>query len=62
MTRLRNADDFKYLEVRKDKTKNDVKVRKALVWKSCNKLSQKWRLKLESSLKIEIFMALVGDV
>ena len=39
-----------------------MEVRKALAWKSCNKLSKIWKLSLCKSLKLRTFLMLVGSV
>ena len=37
---IKKVDNFKYLGAWIDDTTNDVKVRKALAWKACNKLNK----------------------
>ena len=37
---IKKVDNFKYLGAWIDDTANDVKVRKALTWNSCNKLNE----------------------
>ena len=55
-------DNFKYLLAWIDKTANDVKVRKALALKSCNKLNKIWKYSLCKSLKLRTFLTLVESV
>ena len=40
---IKKVDNFKYLGAWIDDTANDVKVRKALAWNSCNKLNEIWK-------------------
>ena len=59
---IKKVDNFKYLGPWIDDTANDVKVRKALAWKSCNILNKIWKWSLCKSLKLRIFLTLVGSV
>ena len=59
---IKKVDNFKYLGARIDETANDVKVRKALAWKSCNKLNNIWKLSLCKSLKLRTFLTLVESM
>ena len=59
---IKKVDNFKYLGAWIDDTANDVKVRKALAWKSCNILNKIWKWSLCKSLKLRIFLTLVGSV
>ena len=49
---IKKVDNFKYLGAWIDDTANDVKVRKALVLKSCNKLNKFWKSSLCKLLKL----------
>ena len=59
---IKKVDNFKYLGAWIDDTANDVKVRKALAWKSCNKLNKIWKSSLWKSLKLRTFLTLVQSV
>ena len=59
---MKKVDNFKYLGAWIDNTENDVKVRKALAWKSCNKLNKVWQSSLSKSVKLRTFLALVESV
>ena len=59
---IKKVDNFKYLGSWIDDTANDVKVRKALAWKSCNKLNKIWKSSLCKSLKLRTFLTLVESV
>ena len=59
---IKKVDNFKYLGAWIDDTANDVKVRKALALKSCNKLNKIWKLPRCKSLKLQIFLTLVESV
>ena len=49
---IKKIDNFKYLGAWIDDTANDVKVRKALTWNSCNKLNEIWKLSLCKLIKL----------
>ena len=59
---IKKVDNFKYLGAWIDDTANDVKVRKALAWKACNKLNKIWKSSLCKSLKLRTFLTLVESV
>ena len=59
---IKKVDNFKYLGAWIDDTANDVKVRKALAWKSCNKLNNIWKLSLCKSLKLRTYLTLVESM
>ena len=59
---IMKVDNFKYLEAWIDTTENDLKVKKALAWKSCNKLNKMWHSPLFKFLKLPGFLALVESV
>ena len=59
---IKRADNFKYLGAWIDDTANNIKVRKALSWKSCNKLNKIWKLSLCKSLKQQTFLTLIESV
>ena len=48
---IKKVDNFTYLRAWTDNTENDVKVKKALAWKPCNKLNKIWQTPLSKSLK-----------
>ncbi|MEE8288342.1 MAG: reverse transcriptase domain-containing protein [Nitrosomonadaceae bacterium] len=60
--RLESVNDFKYLGSWINSTEKDIKVRKALAWKACNKMTKIWKSKLKRNLKIRIFQATVESV
>ena len=49
---IKKIDSFKYLGAWIDDTANDVKVRKALTWNSCNKLNEIWKSSLCKLIKL----------
>ena len=49
---IKKIDNFKYLGAWIDDTANDVKVRKALTWNSCNKLNEIWKSSLCKLIKL----------
>ena len=59
---IKKVDNFKYLRAWIDDTANDAKVRKALAWKSCNKLNKIWKSSLRKSLKLRTFLTLVESM
>ena len=54
--------DFKYLGSWVQSTGQDIKVRKAMAWKACNKLTKIWKSILSRNLKIKVFQATVESV
>ena len=59
---LEEVKDFKYLGSWVQSTKQDIKVRKAMAWKACNKLTKIWKSTLSRNLKIKLFHATVESV
>ena len=59
---VKKVDNFKYLGAWIDDTANDVTVRKALAWKSCNKLNKIWESSLCKLLKLQTFLTLMLEV
>ena len=59
---IKKVDNLKYLRAWIDDTANDVKVRKALAWKACNRLNKIWKSSLCKSLKLRTFLTLVESV
>ena len=59
---IKKVDNFKYLGPWIDDTANDVKVRKALAWKSCYKLNKIWKSSLCKFLKLQTCLTLVESV
>jgi hypothetical protein len=59
---LQEVKDFKYLGSWVGSTEQDIKVRKAMAWKACNKLSNIWKSTLTRHLKVKLFQATVESV
>ena len=59
---LEEVNDFKYLGSWVQSTEQDIRVRKALAWKACNKLSKIWKYTLSRDLKVKLFQATVESV
>ena len=59
---IKVVDDFKYLGSYVNSSSNDIKIRKALAWSACHKLTKFWRSSLSRSLKIKLFIATVESV
>ena len=59
---IKKVDNFKYLGPWIDDTANDVKVRKALAWKSCYKLNKIWKSSLCKLLKLQTCLTLLESV
>ena len=59
---LEEVKDFKYLGSWVQSTEQDIKVRKAMAWKACNKLTKIWKSTLSRNLKIKLFHATVESV
>ena len=59
---LKKVDDFKYLGSWVRSTEQDIKVRKAMAWKACNKLTKIWKSTLSRHLKLKLFQATVESV
>ena len=52
---IKKGDNFKYLGAWLDDTTNEMKVRKVVALKSCNKLNKIWKLSPCKSLKLSTF-------
>ena len=61
-TTLERLDDFKYLGAWIDNTEKDIKIRKALAWQACNKLTKIWKSTLPGKIKIKLLSATVESV
>ena len=61
-TILEVVNDFKYLGSMTSSAEVDVKCRKAVAWRTCNKLSRLWKSKLNRSIKIRVFCMVVESV
>ena len=59
---LEEVKDFKYLGSWVRSTEQDIKVRKAMAWKACNKLTKIWKSSLPRQLKVKLFQATVESV
>ena len=59
---LEEVRDYKYLGSWVQSTEQDIKVRKAMAWKACNKLTKIWKSTLSRNLKIKLFHATVESV
>ena len=60
---LKEEKDFKNLGSWVQSTEQDIKVRKAMAWKACNKLTKiLWKSILSRNLKIKLFHATVESV
>ena len=61
-TTLEVVDDFKYLSSGVNRTKQDIKTRKALAWKACNMMSSIWKTTLPRTFKVRSLSATVESV
>ena len=61
-TFLKEVQDFKYLGAWVQNTENDIKIRKAMAWRACNKLNNIWSSKLPWNIKRQLFQATVESV
>jgi len=59
---LEVVDDFKYLGSWIGSSQQDIRVRKAIAWKSCNALSKVWKSSLPRKIKERLFQATVESV
>ena len=59
---LEEVKVFKYVLSWVKSTEQDIKVRKAMAWKACNKLTEIWKSTLYRNLKIKLFHATVESV
>ena len=59
---IKKVYNFEYIGAWIDDNANDVKVKKALAWKSCNKLNIIWKSSLWKSLKLRKFLTLAESV
>ena len=61
-TTLEVVDDLKYLGSWVNSTEQDIKTRKALAWKACNKMSSIWKTTLPRTFKVRLLSATVESV
>ena len=61
-TILEVINDFKYLGSMTSSTEVDVKCRKAVAWRTYNKLNRPWKSQLNRSIKIRVFCTFVESV
>ena len=61
-TTIEVVDDFKYLSSWVNSTEQDIKMRKALAWKACNKMSSIWKTTLPRTFKVRLLSATVESV
>ena len=61
-TILEVVKDFKYLGSWTQSSLQDIKTRKALAWKACNKLTKIWKSNLPRSAKVKLFQATVESI
>ena len=61
-TKLENVTDFKYLGALIESSEKDVKVRKAVAWRTCSKLNKIWKSTLPRGFKQRLFAATVESV
>ena len=59
---LDKVGDFQYLGSWVDDSEKDFKIRKALAWKACNKMSTIWKSNLSMSIKVKFFRAAVESI
>ena len=58
-TILEVVKDFKYLGSWTQSSLQDIKTRKGLAWKACNKLTKIWKSNLPRSAKVKLFQVTV---
>ena len=58
---LEEVKEFKYLGSWVKSTEQDIKVRKPMAWKACNKLTKIWKYPLSRNLKIKLFHAVIVE-
>ena len=58
-SKLEQVHEFQYLGAWIDNTKADIKIRKALAWKACNKLAKIWKSTVPRLIKISLFISTV---
>jgi len=61
-TQLEVLQDFKYLGSMMSSTEADIKARKGMAWKACNKMDQIWKSNLNRTLKIRLLTSTVEAV
>ena len=55
----KHVPEFKYLGSYIMNSGKDLKIRKALAWKACNKLEKNWRSNMRNNLKLNLFRSIV---
>ncbi|XP_072028360.1 uncharacterized protein [Amphiura filiformis] len=61
-TSLEVVKDFKYLGAWIKSCEQDIKTRKALAWRACNKLTKIWKSHLPRQIKVKLFQATVESI
>jgi len=59
---LEKVEDYKYLGAWIKSSDKDLKIRKAMAWKACNKMTKIWKSSLQRNFKIRLFKATVEAV
>ena len=59
---LEVVHDFKYLGSMMNDTDNDIKVRKGMTWRACNKMEKIWKTNLKRELKIRLLTSTVEAI
>ena len=62
LSKLKQVYGFQYLGAWTDNTEADIKIRRALAWKECNKLIKIWKSMLPRLIKISLFISTVESV
>jgi len=61
-SQLEVLQNFKYLGLMMSNTEADIKARKGMAWRACNKMDQIWKSNLNRTLKIRLLTSTVKAV
>ena len=61
-TEIEFVEDFKYLGAWVESTEKDISIRKALSWRSMNKMSRIWSSNMKRDLKVRFFTATIESI
>ena len=59
---LKRVEDFKYLGAWIDSSAKDLKIRKALAWRTCHHMRNIWKSTLSSKMKLRLMHTTVESV
>ena len=62
VSNLKRFEDFKYLGAWIDNSENDLKIRKALAWRTCHQMRNIWKSTISRKMKLRLMRTTVESV